>query len=63
METALRAITAARGNNNNPKKYFNHSIHIPGLGRNLTMLGNNDINKYNNDYVYTGTMHSITKTK
>ena len=36
-------------NNNNPRKYLNHCIHIPGLGKNFTMPGNNDINKYGDD--------------
>ena len=42
----IKQIQISVANNNNPKKYFNHCIHIPGLGKNLTMLGNNDINKY-----------------
>ena len=42
----IKQIQISVPNNNSPKKYFSHCIHIPGLGKNLTKIGNNDINKY-----------------
>ena len=42
----MKFIQINVANSNKPRKYLNHSIHGPGLGKILTIFGNNDINKY-----------------